>query len=93
MLYCEFVSTFSGIEHECPLQLYYSSHDLPWLSKPLVPLIYTATQPTQTQGIHPTLSQTSCNTRVTLNIQHNAHPALGKLSPSHDICVTLMSPP
>ena len=31
------------MERKCPLQLYYSSHDLPWLSKPLIPLIYSTT--------------------------------------------------
>src|ERR1035438_9724045 len=60
-----------------------SSHDLPWLSKPLILLIYTTTwlTPAQTQGIHPTLSQTSCNTCVTLTTWHNTHPPLGTSYP------------
>src|ERR1035438_6646775 len=45
-----------------------SSHDLPWLSKPLILPIYTTTwlTPAQTQGIHPTLSRTLCNAHVSL---------------------------
>src|ERR1035438_6062982 len=42
-----------------------SSHDLPWLSKPLVCPIYS-TLTSQYQGIHPTLSQTLCNTHITI---------------------------
>ena len=63
-----------------------SSHDLPWLSKPLILLIYPTTDHLQTQGIHPTLSQTSCNTCVTLTLQHNTHT-----TPEHNHPLLMMS--
>src|ERR1022692_4535362 len=71
-----------------------SSHDLPWLSKPLVHLIYSSTADQhhhKPQGIHPhphrpcvTLASPLRNARTTYKTQ---------LSPSYRVHITLVSPP
>ena len=49
-----------------------SSHDLPWLSKPLIPLIYSTTDCYKLRA-PPAPSQTLCNTRVTLALHSRYH--------------------
>ena len=92
---CTHDSMLPDIKHQLPTgPMCPSSHDLPWLSKPLVCLIYSSTADqhhNKPQGIHPhphgphvTLVSPMCNARTTYETQS---------SPSHRVHVTLVSPP
>ena len=92
---CTHDSMLPAVKHQLPAgPMCPSSHDLPWLSKPLVHLIYSSTADQhhhKPQGIHPhphrpcvTLASPLRNARTTYKTQ---------LSPSHRVHVTLVSPP